>query len=132
MQLSKFTDYAFRSLIYLANNREKLCTVEELAKELQVSEHHLKKVIHKLGKTDYINSIKGRSGGLSLGMEPREINLGEILKITEDNLSIVECFNEENRCPLMLNGCKLKGIIQKSLDKFIKEFSEYTLEDILN
>lgn len=132
MQLSKFTDYAFRSLIYLANNKEKICTVEELAKELEVSEHHLKKVIHKLGKTEYIKSIKGRSGGLKLGLQPKEINLGEVLKLTEDNLNIVECFNKENTCPFIKNGCKLKGIINKSLNKFIEEFSQYSLEDILN
>lgn len=66
MQLSKFTDYAFRALIYLANNRDKLCTVEELAQELNASEHHIKKVIHKLAKTEYIISSKGRGGGLQL------------------------------------------------------------------
>lgn len=131
MQLSKFTDYAFRSLIYLANNREKLCTVDEIAKELDVSPHHLKKVIHKLGKTQYIISIKGRVGGLKLGLEPKDINLGEILKVTEDNLSIVECFNKDNVCPFISGGCKLKGVIHKSLDKFIYEFSQYTLFDIL-
>ncbi|MGL5085138.1 MAG: RrF2 family transcriptional regulator, partial [Clostridium sp.] len=101
MYLSKFTDYSFRALIYLAVNREKLCTVEELAQNLDVSEHHLKKVIHKLAKTEYITSIKGRSGGLKLGLEPKDINLGEVLKITEDNLNIAECFNKENTCPFI-------------------------------
>ena len=66
MYLSKFTDYSFRSLLYLANHRDKICTVEELSKELDISEHHLKKIIHKLAKTDYVISMKGRSGGLKL------------------------------------------------------------------
>ena len=131
MYLSKFTDYSFRALIYLAINREKLCTVEELAQKLDVSEHHLKKIIHKLAKTDYITSIKGRTGGLKLGLEPKDINLGEVLKVTEDNLNIAECFNKENTCPFITDGCKLKGIMNKSLKEFVKEFEQYTLEDII-
>ena len=87
MQLSKFTDYSFRALIYLADKKGSLATVEELANALQISEHHLKKIIHKLAKTNYVISIKGRGGGLKLGMDPKDINLGEILKITEDNMS---------------------------------------------
>lgn len=131
MRLSKFTDYSFRALIYLADKKDSLATVEELANALDISEHHLKKIIHKLAKTNYVISIKGRGGGLKLGMEPKDINLGEILKITEDNLNIVECFNNPENCPLMTVGCKLKYIISNSLEKFIKEFSKYSLEDIL-
>lgn len=131
MQLSKFTDYAFRALIYLANNRDKLCTVEELGQELNASEHHIKKVIHKLAKTDYIISSKGRGGGLQLGLEPEDINLGEVLKFTEDNLNIVECFNKSELCPFMKSGCKLKAISSGALNSFIEEFSKYTLNDVL-
>lgn len=131
MQLSKFTDYTFRALIYLAMHQEELCTVEQLASTLNVSEHHLKKVIHKLAKTDYVTSIKGRMGGLKLGVAPKEINLGQVLRITEDNLNIVECLNKECVCEFMDTECKLKNVVQRSLDKFIEEFSHYTLEDIL-
>lgn len=131
MQLSKFTDYTFRVLIYMAAHQEELCTVEQLATKLEASEHHLKKVIHKLAKTDYLISIKGRSGGLKLGLPPEEINLGEVLKITEDNLTIIECIKHETTCSFMTGECKLKGIIHQSLDKFIEEFSKYTLQDIM-
>lgn len=131
MQLSKFTDYGFRALIYLANNRERLSTVEELAAELMASEHHIKKVIHKLAKTEYIISIKGRTGGLKLGLEPEDINLGDVLKVTEDNLNLIECFNKPDKCPFMAPGCKLKGISASALQRFIDEFSRYTLKDVL-
>ncbi|VYU39676.1 Rrf2 family transcriptional regulator [Clostridium tertium] len=131
MYLSKFTDYSFRSLIYLAENRDKLCTVEELAKKLEISEHHLKKIIHKMAKTDLVISMKGRTGGLKLGLDPVDINLGEVIKITEDNLNIAQCFSKTDCCPYMGSGCKLKGIMQNSLDAFIHEFSKYTLQDIL-
>lgn len=131
MQLSKFTDYTFRALIYLAMHQEELCTVEQLAITLNVSEHHLKKVIHKLAKTDYVTSIKGRMGGLKLGVSPKEINLGKVLMITEDNLNIVECLNRDCVCEFMNSECKLKNIVKSSLNKFIEEFANYTLEDIL-
>lgn len=131
MQLSKFTDYSFRALIYLADKKDSLATVEELANALQISEHHLKKIIHKLAKTNYVISLKGRGGGLKLGMAPEDINLGEVLKITEDNLNIVECFNNPENCPLMTGGCRLKGIIASSLQSFLNEFSKYSLKDIL-
>lgn len=131
MQLSKFTDYAFRTLIYLAKNVHKNCTVDELAKELDISKDHLKKVVHKLAKTDYIISTKGRNGGLKLGLDSGKINLGEVLKLTEENLNLVECMNTPDSCPLMKDGCKLKGLISKSLKVFIKEMEQYTLEDIL-
>lgn len=131
MQISKFTDYAFRALIYLARNRDENTTIDKLAEHLEVSEHHMKKVIHKLAKTEYIISTKGRNGGLKLGVEPIEINLGKVLISTEENLNLVECMNNPNLCPLMTSGCKLKGIFSKSLQSFINELSQYTLEDIL-
>ena len=131
MQISKFTDYAFRSLIYLARNRDETATVDKLAKYLEVSEHHMKKVIHKLAKTGYIISTKGRNGVLKLGLEPSEINLGKVLVATEENLNLVECMANSKLCPLMTSDCNLKRILSKSLQAFINELSKYTLEDIL-
>lgn len=131
MQLSKFTDYAFRSLIYLAKNREENININVLAEKMNISIDHLKKIVNKLGKTDYITTIKGRNGGLKIGIEPKDINLGDILKITEENMSIVECMKVGGDCPLIIKGCKLKKVISNSLDAFIEEMSKYTLEDIL-
>ena len=128
MQLSKFSDYSFRALIYLAKHTDKLCTVEELATSLNTSEHHMKKVIHQLGKTEYITSIKGRGGGLKLGKNPSDINLGDVLKMTEDHMNLIECFNHSQSCPLLSSGCKLKCIASKALHQFIHEFSQYTLD----
>lgn len=131
MQLSKFTDYAFRALIYLAKGSNENTTVDKLAEELDISIHHLKKVINKLAKTEYIISTKGRNGGLKLGLSPEEINLGKVLILTEENLSLVECMNETGKCPLISEKCKLKGIICRSLNGFVNEMSKYTLKDIL-
>ena len=131
MQISKFTDYAFRALIYLARNRAENTTIDKLAEHLEVSEHHMKKVIHKLAKTEYIISTKGRNGWLKIGVEPIEINLGKVLKSTEENLNLVECMNNPKLCTLMTSGCMLKGIFSKSLQSYVNELSQYTLEDIL-
>ena len=131
MQLSKFTDYAFRALIYLAKNSEENATVDILAERLEISSHHLKKVINKLAKTEYIISSKGRNGRLKLGMDPAEINLGKVLLLTEENLSLVECMGESGTCPLLSKECKLKGIICKSLNVFVNEMAQYTLKDIM-
>ena len=131
MQLSKFTDYTFRALIYLAKNPEENATVDILAERLEISSHHLKKVINKLAKTEYIISSKGRNGGLKLGMDPAEINLGKVLLLTEENLSLVECMGESGTCPLLSKECKLKGIICKSLNVFVNEMAQYTLKDIM-
>ena len=131
MYLSKFTDYSFRILMYLGNNPDKLSTVDELSSILDLSTHHVKKIVYKLSKNNYILSLKGRNGGIKLGMDPKDINLGKLLEITEDNLDILECFSIENNTCSLNNCCKLKPIINDALESFKLEFSEYTLADIL-
>ena len=130
MQLSKFSDYSFRALIYLAQNRDRLCTVEELARELDTSEHHMKKVIHKLATHQYITSLKGRGGGLCLSREPKDINLADILKVTEENMNLFVCF-QNNSCPLLSANCRLKSITHAALQEFLKKFSDHTLYDLI-
>jgi Rrf2 family transcriptional regulator, nitric oxide-sensitive transcriptional repressor len=130
MQLSKFTDYAFRALMYLGRNNKENLTIDRLSENLDIPVHHLKKIINKLAKTEYLTSIKGRNGGLKLGLTPDKINLGEVLKLTEVNLNLVECMNNTSTCPLICD-CKLKGAISNSLEAFVEEMSKYTLEDIL-
>ena len=131
MYLSKFTDYSFRILMYLGNNPDKLSTVDELASILGLSTHHVKKIVYKLSKNNYISSLKGRNGGIKLGMDPKDINLGNLLEITEDNLDILECFSIENNTCSLNNCCKLKPIINDALESFKLELSKYTLDDIL-
>lgn len=131
MYLSKFTDYSFRILMYLGNNPDKLSTVDELSSILGLSTHHVKKIVYKLSKNNYILSLKGRNGGIKLGMDPKDINLGKLLEITEDNLDILECFSIENNTCSLNNCCKLKPIINDALESFKLELSKYTLADIL-
>ena len=131
MYLSKFTDYSFRILMYLGNNPDKLSTVDELSSILGLSTHHVKKIVYKLSTNNYILSLKGRNGGIKLGMYPKDINLGKLLEITEDNLDILECFSIENNTCSLNNCCKLKPIINDALESIKLELSKYTLDDIL-
>lgn len=132
MQISKFSDYSFRSLITLALNPDERWTVDLLSEKLNTSSHHMKKVIHLLSKENYICAKKGRFGGLELAMSPDQINLGKILELTENNFNIVECFNQESLCPLMTHGCKLKGIAAIASQQFINVFYQYTLQDLID
>ncbi|MGX9756760.1 RrF2 family transcriptional regulator [Clostridioides difficile] len=131
MYLSKFTDYSFRILIYLGNHQNELFTIDELSDILNLSIHHLKKITYKLVQNGYIVSYKGRNGGIKLIMNPKHINLGTLLEITEDNLNILECFSSESNTCNLVNSCKLKPVINNALSSFKLKFSEYTLEDIL-
>lgn len=132
MNISKFSDYSFRILIFLGNNQGQMYTVDDLSTTLDLSSHHLKKIVHKLSKFGYVSSIKGRNGGIRLGITPDKINLGSVFKDMEDNLDIVECFSQEkNKCNF--NGyCKLKPVLYDATNLFIETLSKYTLADIID
>lgn len=131
MNLSKFTDYSFRILIYLGNNPNELFTVDELSNTLNLSTHHIKKIVYKLAKNNYIVSSKGRNGGIKLTSDPCGINLGDVFQTMEENLSIVECFSIESNTCNVAGSCKLKPILNEALESFRLKLSEYTLEDLL-
>ncbi len=133
MQLSKFSDYSFRALIYLAENTEGLSTIEQMASELKISQNHLKKIIHKLSKGRFIESFKGRDGGIRLAKEPKDIGLSDVLLYTEVNTDFVECLKHNIKhtdCPYK-NKCNLKAIIHRAKDAFIQEFQKHSLQDLM-
>lgn len=132
MNLSKFTDYGFRILICLGNSPDRIFTVDELASILNLSSHHIKKIVYKLSKYGYISSTKGRNGGIKLGLDPKDINLGKVLEITEDNLNLVECFSVKGNSCNISKLCKLKPIINDALIAFKSVFYQYTLQDVLD
>ncbi len=130
MQLSKFTDYSFRILIFLGHNQNSLFTVDELSSILKLSPHHTKKVIYKLSKNGYVLSSKGRNGGIKLVKDPSEINLRDVFEKSGENLNIIECFSDNNTCNIE-SHCKLKPILNQSLEFFLLSLSKYTLKDII-
>lgn len=131
MQLTQFSDYALRTLIYLGVRGDSLATIEEIAAAYGISESHLTKVVHKLGKLGIVATVRGRGGGMRLGRAPAEINIGETVRLMEGNLTLVECFDaEHNTCPIA-PVCGLTSILDEALRAFMLVLDRYTLADMI-
>lgn len=130
MRLSSYSDYALRILIYLAVQPDKLPTIAEIADRYGISKNHLMKVAHHLGVGGYIETVRGRGGGLRLGKQPEQIRLGEVVRFTEQDLAIVECMGTANEC-LLAPSCALKGVLGEALQAFLAVLDDYTLADIV-
>ena len=132
MQLTRFTDYALRALIYLGAHRERLSTISEIAAFYDISEAHLMKIVNRLATAGYIETLRGKGGGMRLSREPHLINLGDVVRDTEDNMNIVECFDPTRQsCPL-LPACTLKSVLTEARRNFIATLDRYTLKDVLS
>ncbi|MFK4051237.1 RrF2 family transcriptional regulator [Acinetobacter venetianus] len=128
MQLNKFTDYALRILLYVARPSDVPYTIADIAKDLHVSQNHLVKVVHFMGKQHWIVTIRGKGGGIRLNPDARNIKLGEIVRILQGNHQIVEC----NTPPCVLRSqCGLKGILDQALESFYQSLDRYTLSEVL-
>lgn len=130
MHLTRFTDYSLRVLLYLAVKGEQRSTITEIAERFEISRNHLMKVVQDLSHHGYITSIRGKHGGLLLRREPESIVLGELIRRTEHDLILVECFGDDNEC-LITPACRLKQILAEALDAFMAVLDGYTLEDLL-
>lgn len=129
MRLTKFSDYAFRVLLIAANRPEERTTIEETAELYGISAAHLKKVVLLLSRTGYLEGLRGRAGGFRLAKPAEEINLGAVLRLTEPDFGMVECFLPENACPIT-RVCALPKVINTALQAFVTTFDQYTLADI--
>ena len=128
MQLNKFTDYALRLLMYISRPRDTPYTIAEIARDLHVSQNHLVKIVHFMGKQDWIITTRGKGGGIRLNAETLNLNLGYIVRILQGNSQIVEC----NTPPCVLrNNCGLKGILDQALEQFYQSLDQYCLSDVL-
>lgn len=130
MQLTQFTDYALRVLIYIAVKNE-TCTIKEIAESYNISRNHLIKIVHKLGQIGVIKTIRGKNGGIQLNALPSEINIGEIVKQTEPHFFLVECLDQVNGKCCIAPACKLKQVLNKAKNEFIQTICGYTLEDVI-
>ncbi len=131
MQLTLYTDYSLRVLIYLSLNRERTSTISEISNFYQISRNHLVKVVHNLSQKGYINSTRGKGGGLVLAHDPKNINVAAVVRDTEPNFHIVDCFNEETSPCSVEPLCKLKGILGSALNEFLNVLGHYTIADML-
>lgn len=129
MRLTTFSDYAVRVLMYAAAAGDRLITIEETAKIYKISRAHLMKVVNILTRTGYLKGVRGRSGGFTLARSPEAINLGALVRATEPDFALVECFATGNRC-MITARCQLPGVLNEALNAFIGVFDRYTLADI--
>ncbi|AIQ28253.1 Rrf2 family transcriptional regulator [Paenibacillus sp. FSL P4-0081] len=132
MRLTLYTDYSLRILMYLgAKQREELTTIQDISSAYGISKNHLMKVSHELGKAGYIETVRGRGGGIRLALAPGKINIGEVVRRMEDDFYLVECFHPSGgSCPIS-PVCGLKGVLGRALQAYLQVLGEYTLEDLL-
>ena len=131
MQLTQFTDYSFRMLIYIASRNGEVCTISDVADSYSISKSHLTKVAHHLGQLGIVKTIRGKRGGLRLQASPDSINLGRLVQQLEPNFTIVECFDKANGRCVIAPVCRLKHVLHEAKDSFIQTLEQYTLSDIL-
>ncbi|GED20437.1 RrF2 family transcriptional regulator [Kurthia gibsonii] len=132
MRLTLYTDYSLRVLLYLgAKKPDELSTIKDISDAYGVSKNHLMKVTHELGKMGYIETIRGRGGGIRLAMQPEEINIGKLVLQTEEDFYLVDCFNPESVGCVISPVCNLKGALNKALHAYIAVLDEYHLSDFL-
>jgi Rrf2 family nitric oxide-sensitive transcriptional repressor len=130
MKLSLFTDYSLRVLMFAALKGESF-SLSEVAESYDISRHHLVKVVNYLAKLGYLETRRGRGGGIALGMPPEDIRIGMVVRRTEDSPFIVECFDKQhNTCPI--NGsCRLKGALAQAVNTFYETLDRHTLRDLV-
>ncbi len=132
MKLTTFTDYSLRVLIYLAAEPGRRATIAEIAGAFQVSENHLTKVVHFLGQSGWLATVRGKGGGLGLACAPAEIGVGEVVRRTEGAALPAECFDRASNTCSIARICRLHGVLQEAADAFHAVLDRYTLEDLVH
>ncbi len=126
MRLTRYTDYAIRVLLYLGAQPEKICSISEIARAYGISQNHLMKVAHDLGKAGYVEGVRGRSGGIRLVKPADRINVGDVVRRMEEGFELVEC----GTC-VIAPACGLTGVLDEALAAFMAILDRYTLADLL-
>lgn len=131
MRLTLHTDYALRCLTYLGLQYGRVCTIREIAEHYGISENHLMKVVHKLGRQGFVETTRGRKGGLRLALSPDDICVGAVVRATEEDLCLAECFDPKRDNCRISNVCVLSEIFNAALMAFLNELDRYTLRHLL-
>jgi Rrf2 family nitric oxide-sensitive transcriptional repressor len=131
MRLTSYTDYSLRTLMYLAMHRDHLVTIQDIADLHGISKNHLMKVVYQLGLAGYIETVRGRNGGLRLKREPFDINIGALVRSTETDFFMAECFDRANNtCPLTPD-CTLKSVLNQATLAYLAVLDGVTLALLL-
>lgn len=130
MQITRYTDYSLRVLIYLAINQDQLTTISDIANSYGISKNHLMKIVQQLNLQGYLLATRGKNGGIKLNRPAEKINIGQLVREIEGENKLVECFGSDNQC-VITPSCQLKNIFAEAQDNFFKTLDAYTLSDLL-
>lgn len=130
MRLTKFSDYSLRVLLLAAAQTGRSLTIEQTALAYGISRAHLKKVVLMLARHGFLTAVRGRSGGYSLARRPEDINLGDVLRASEPDFALVDCFAPDNGCKISCQ-CRLPKVLNRALSAFLDVFDGYTLHDVM-
>lgn len=129
MQLTRYTDYSLRVLIFVALRESgSQATINEICDHFGMPRNHLIKVVQRLGQLGYLRTQRGKGGGLRLGKPAEGIVVGDVVRAMEPNLDIVDCSSPD--CPLT-GGCRLRSVLEEALDAFLSVLSRYTVADLI-
>lgn len=128
MELTRHSDYALRTLLYLALYPDQQVTINDIAHAYGISKNHLMKVVHRLGKEGYVNTFRGNQGGMRLARDPSAISVGHVVLAMGEKTMLVDC--EGQKCPIT-SVCKLKNILNEASQAMISALNRYTLADIV-
>ena len=132
MQITSYTDYALRVLIYLASSPNKQATITEISDFFTISRNHLVKVVHQLGSKGFVITTRGKGGGFSLQRPPEQISVGEVVRSMETHFNWVECFDPALQSCRLLPNCGLKHLLARAGDAYLQVLDAATLADVLS
>ena len=131
MRLTAYTDYTLRTLIYLGMHRDSLSTIQDIADLHGISKNHLMKVAHQLGQAGLVETVRGRNGGLRLKLEPADINIGAVVRHSETDFYMAECFDPDSNACYLAPACALKGVLAQATAAYLKVLDAVTLADLI-
>jgi len=130
MRLTLWTDYALRTLIYVGAKAGRLATIAEIAESFDISNTHLMKIVNQLAQQGYLETVRGKGGGIRLGRAPEQIGIGAVVRNTEKDLAVMGCLSRAGFCRIE-GCCVLRGALRKATLAFLETLDEYTLADLL-
>lgn len=130
MRLTVHSDYSLRVLMYLATFPDRLATIEQIAFAYGISQNHIMKVVQTLARHGFIETLRGRSGGIQLALPTQKITVGAVLRATEEDFYLVECFRPENTC-CITPVCRLKGALSDALEAYLHVLDDWTLDELV-
>lgn len=130
MHLTLYTDYCLRVLMFSGLKGGGLSTIGEIAKHFGISRSHLVKVVHELGRKGYLETVRGKNGGFRLMRKPDQINIGTVVRDSEESLEVIGCLEQQDYCPIQ-QACILRNALREATMAFLAVLDKYTLEDLV-